>query len=326
MKQFLKSYAGVLLGAMYALLIRLVFNWESFGALYSLFSITFIGLVPVVMGLIPLFFASDEQLKSFSFRLGSPVATVIIFFLICFVTRIEDLMCVFIIMLPYLLGAVVVGLVAGEIIARRRRKKEIFFSIVLLPFIVSPIEQQFDSPKNTYTIVTKVTVHAGPETIWRNITRVHEIKDAEYNRGFFNYAGIPRPLYAELSKDTIGATRVGHFEGGLQFVERVIRWERNRQLGLDITVVPSSIRQTVFDQHILKGKHFKFLQADYVLTELPNGQTELSLSASYELKTKINAYGALYGDWILTDFQERLLQVIRKRCEGSVPPAANDQR
>jgi hypothetical protein len=326
MKKFFKNCTGILLGAVYALMIRLVFDSQTFDGLYSLFSITFIGLVPIAIGLIPLFFASNDQLKSFGFRMGSPVATIFIFFLLCFVTRIEDLVCVLVIMIPYLLGAVVAGLVAGEIIARKRRKKEVLFSIILLPFIASPIEQQFHSPENTYTVVTKVTVNAKPENIWQNIIRVQEIKDAEYDKGFFNYAGIPRPLFAELNKDTLGATRVGHFEGGLQFVEKVVCWERNKHLGLDITVVPSSIRQTVFDQHILKGKHFRFLQADYVLTELPNGQTELSLSASYELKTKINAYGAFYGDWILTDFQERLLEVIRKRCNSSQPSPANDQR
>ncbi|MFT3704711.1 MAG: hypothetical protein QM802_20265 [Agriterribacter sp.] len=77
--------------------------------------------------------------------------------------------------------------------------------------------------------------------------------EKEYNKGFLNYAGIPRPLFAELDKDTVGAKRIGHFEGGLMFEEKVTSWKRNQEkIAFDITVVPSSIRETVFDQHILK--------------------------------------------------------------------------
>jgi hypothetical protein len=114
----------------------------------------------------------------------------------------------------------------------------------------------------------------------------------------------------------IGATRVGHFEGGLKFMEKVTSWERNRHIGFDISVILSSIRQTVFDQHILKGNHFKFLQADYMLTPLSNGQTELTLRSSYQLNTKVNAYASYCGNQLVTDFQERLLQVIKTRCDN----------
>ncbi|MDI9311215.1 MAG: hypothetical protein QM535_13450 [Limnohabitans sp.] len=113
----------------------------------------------------------------------------------------------------------------------------------------------------------------------------------------------------------MGAKRVGHFEGGLQFVETVNSWERNKYIGFDIVVVPSSIRETIFDEHILRGNHFKFLNASYTLKPLPSGQTELILSSSYELNSKINSYASYCGDQLLTDFQERLLEVIKARCD-----------
>lgn len=311
----LKKYAGVIIGALYALTLRLVFNIDASDGLFSLFSITFIWLTPIVIGLIPLFYASPEQLKNWGFRISSPIITVTAFFLLCFITRIEDLLCILIMLLPYILIAVTAGLIAGEIIQRVKLKKRTLYTILFFPFIASPIEQQFVQPTKEYSVVTTIMIESKSDEVWNNVVRVRQIEEHEYSNGFYNYAGIPRPLYAELDKDTIGATRVGHFEGGLQFIEKVNAWERNKHLGLDIRVVPSSVRPTVFDQHVLKGNHFRFLHANYFIKELPNGHTELMLTSSYQLKTNVNPYASFWGNELLTDFQERLLKVIKIRCE-----------
>jgi hypothetical protein len=50
---------------------------------------------------------------------------------------------------------------------------------------------------------------------------------------------------------------------------------------------------------------------------LPDGRMELILSSEYRLKTKINPYGSFWAEQLLSDFQERLLAVFRKRCEAS---------
>ncbi len=315
MKQFIRRNLGILIGTVYALVLRLIFDINFIGEAFDLFSITFIWLTPIVIGLIPLFYATDEQLKNWVYRISSPIWTIIIFFILCFITRIEDIICILFLLIPYVLVGVTLAVITGEIILKIRNKKTTLYSIILLPFIICPVEQKFLTPINNYKVKTRITINAKPQTIWQNIVRVRHITDDEFQKGFFNYAGIPRPLYAELDKDTLGAKRIGHFEGGLQFIETVNSWERNKHIGFDITVVPSSIRQTIFDQHILRGNHFKFLNAEYSLQPLPNGQTELLLSSSYELNSKINSYASFCGDLLLTDFQERLLKVIKARCD-----------
>jgi hypothetical protein len=126
---------------------------------------------------------------------------------------------------------------------------------------------------------------------------------------------VPRPLYAELDKDTVGAIRTGHFEGGLKFIEKVSVWERNSKILFDITVDDSSIGTSVFDNHILKGGHFRFISACYELKPLGDNQTELSLTSCYELDTKVNAYAAWWGQTLMDDFQGRLLVTLKKRCD-----------
>jgi hypothetical protein len=316
MKEFIKKNAGIIIGAIYALILRLVFDIDGLDEAFSLFSVTFIWVTPIIIGLIPLLYANQEQLSGWSYRISSPIWTVVIFFLLCFLTRIEDLICLWVILIPYMLGASIAGLIAGEIILRRKDKKGTFYSIILIPFIASPIEQQFSKPVQSFNVTTNIIINAKPDSIWKNIIRVSEIKESEYKSGFFNYAGIPRPLYAELDRDTIGATRIGHFDGGLKFIEKVSAWDKNKEISFNIQIIPSTIRETVFDQHILKGDHFKFLNATYRLFELPNGKTQLSLSSSYELKTNINSYASFCGNQLLTDFQERLLNVIKTRCDN----------
>jgi hypothetical protein len=63
------------------------------------------------------------------------------------------------------------------------------------------------------------------------------------------------------------------------------------------------------------GSHFKFIDASYTLKKINNSQTELCLSSSSKLDTRVNQYATLWGDALLSDFQERLLAVIKLRCE-----------
>ncbi|NII25200.1 hypothetical protein HB364_08920 [Pseudoflavitalea sp. X16] len=316
MKQFISRFGGIIIGSLYGLLFRLSMGRE-FGdhKFTDLFSITFIWIVPIIIGTIPMLFATKERLASNSYRLGAPVLTVFLFFIYCFITRIEDLICIIIIASPFLLGAAVGGYVFARVILHHRKKKGILYSIFLLPLLTGLLEGQLPAPAKTYEIRTPIRINAPAAKIWENVIRVKEIREDEYSKGFFHYAGIPRPLFAELNKDTVAATRTGHFEGGLTFRETVTHWERHKKVSFSIEVIPGTIRNAIFDQHILKGNHFRFLNASYELECINDQETELTLICSYQLTTRVNAYGSFWGNTLLTDFQERLLAVIKQRCD-----------
>jgi hypothetical protein len=316
MRNFFTKYGGIIVGSLYGLVMRELFGIQDNIEFADLFSITFVWIVPLVIGVTPIFFATKEQLASNRYRISRPILTVFLFFMIAFWTGKEDMICIVIISIPFLIAAGIGGYVSSKLIEKRRNKKGVLYSFFIIPVLAGFIEVKFPTPSQTYEVKTVVVIDAKPETIWENVVRVKEIRPEEYQRGFFNYAGIPRPLYAELDRDTIGATRIGHFEGGLTFKETVTHWERNKNVAFTITVIPSSIRQTVFDQHILKGNHFIFLNASYHLEQLGERQTKLTLSSTYRLDTKINGYSSFWGQRLLTDFQERLLDVIKSRCSN----------
>jgi hypothetical protein len=318
MKNIFTRYGGVMLGSIYGLTMRLFFglpfDWPDFH-FADLFSITFIWIVPIIIGITPMFFATTEQLSLNSYRISRPILTVFLFFIIAFWTGREDMICIVIISIPFLLAAGIGGYFFAKVMQKRRNRNGVLYSLFILPFLTGFVESKFQVPSQTYRVSTVVVINSPPETIWENIVRVKEINQEEYSKGFFNYAGIPRPLYAELDIDTIGATRIGHFEGGLTFKEKVTDWKRNEKVAFNIKVIRSTIRQTIFDQHILKGDHFTFLNASYELEPLNTAQTRLILSSTYKLDTQINGYSSLWGRILLTDFQERLLEVIKNRCD-----------
>jgi hypothetical protein len=317
MKQPIRKYGGVIIGSLYGLAMRFLFEIGLKFDFADLFSVTFIWIVPIIIGITPMLFATDEQLASPRYRLTLPALTVCLFFLICFITRLEDILCIAIIAIPFILSAAIGGLIFAEILQKyKKNKKNITYSIFFIPILAGLAESELPTPTNVYEIKTTVVIENTPDNIWENIIRVKLINESEYQKGFFNYAGIPRPLFAELDKDTIGATRIGHFEGGLTFQETVSTWERNQQIAFNIKIIPASIRKTIFDQHILKGNHFKFLQASYQLKPIDSQKTTLILASSYQLDSKINGYGSFWGNQLLTDFQQRLLDVIQKRCEA----------
>jgi hypothetical protein len=308
------SYGGVLIGGLYGLIIRIFFD-KHIDDLVDLFSITFVWIVPMVVALTPLVFAPRELLKNWSFRMSRPILSVLTFFIFCYISQLEDIICLIIISIPFLLVAAMTGVILGELIIQYRNKRGILFSVFLLPFLTGVIEPHFPTPTEVVETRSSVVINNTKETVWKNIIRVPEIRSSEYKKGFLNFAGIPRPLFAELDKDTLGGNRIGHFEGGLAFREKIIKWEKNSAITFDIKIVPSASSRTIFERHMLNGKHFEFLNATYQLKELNENQTELSLTTTYRLTTKINVYGKQWGQWMLSDFQDRLMNVVKSRCE-----------
>lgn len=315
LKKYYGTYSGILIGGLYALLMRIVFGLNFKGDFADLFSITFVWILPIIAGLTPLIFSPKEDLESIGVRVSRPVLAVLTFFILCYWTGHEDIICILIISIPFLIVAGVSGVILGGAILRYRQRKGILYSVFLIPLIAGLIEPTIPTPTEKYETTSSIIINADKSEIWENIVRVQEIKNEEYEKGFFNFAGIPRPLYAELDKDTLGGIRIGHFEGGLKFQENIIEWSKDDLVTFDIKIIPSPSNRTIFERHMLNGEHFNFLNATYRLKQISDNKTELLLTTKYQLDTKINFYGEFWGQLLLTDFQDRLIKVIKTRCE-----------
>lgn len=313
----MKKYTGIIAASVYGLFMRLLFDTPIAGSFpfSDIFSVAFVWVVPMVMGYIVVLLACYQKNRlSAANGVIAALASIAVFFGLCILLQIEDVIGLLIISVAFV-GAAILGALVGKWLIAARKYNPMMLAPLLLPLLGGFTEARLPTPQQTYEVKTSLIIKADADKIWENVIRVPEIKPHEYAKGFYNLSGIPQPLYADLDGDTIGAIRTGHFGGGLIFKETVTEWDKPYKIAFSIAVMPSLGGQTIFDQHVLKSGRFKFLDAAYRLNVLSNGETEVVLSSSYWLKTNNNFYASKWGNSILNDFQARLLAVIKKRCE-----------
>lgn len=64
LKMKFSQYLGILLGAIYGILIRILGGTDILSDFYNIYSITFIWITPIIISLIPIFIATNELYKS----------------------------------------------------------------------------------------------------------------------------------------------------------------------------------------------------------------------------------------------------------------------
>lgn len=314
MKQIKEQYGlliiGILIGITYGLATRLIFGEEA-----TLASVTYLFVIPTILGIIPLLFTDKEKLKAYRNIIFIPWLTVGCFFTTLYLFGIEDFICMLILAAPFFLLGTLGALLYILYQIHQEKRNNRLYSVLLLPFLLSPIENLITTPSEVYEIKSEVIVSATPERIWDHIVEVKPIHKSEYPSGFFNSVGIPTPLRATVDKKALGGVRIGYFDGGLQFVETINEYKVHERVSFGIAIDAKTVRKKVFDQHVLNGNYFEFVNAEYALKPLGKGTTKLTLTTHYRLTSKVNFYGKFWSDLILKDFQDRLLHVIEKRCE-----------
>lgn len=323
MAQFEKKHRllliGVGIGIAYGLITRLVIGESA-----TMASVTYLFLIPTILGMIPLMFTDEAGLRSYRNIIFIPWLTVATFFFTMYILGIEDMMCLLILGVPFFALGTLGALIFRLIQLKKKRRNGELLSFVLLPFVLVFAENNVQTEPQVYHIHNEVMIDSTPSVIWDHIAEVSPISESEYESGLFHWLGIPRPISATVDKRGVGGKRTGNFEAGLTFVETITEYEENEMISFHIEIDPATVRQKVFDQHVLKGSYFTFVDAAYRLIPQADGQVKLILSSSYQLNSTINFYGKFWGDLILSDFQERLLAVIEKRCEHEVPDLKND--
>ncbi|HYO23242.1 MAG TPA: hypothetical protein VER36_12620 [Flavisolibacter sp.] len=319
MRKLTKFYelllAGIVTAVVYGLLARYLF-----GKTNQIASLTFFFVVPALLGYLPLLFVSKELLQKRWVVFVSPAVTILVFCIVMFLLGIENVLCLLILLAPFLLLSVI-GAWVGSVVYRRirlnrERKQQDLLVLAIIPFLVAPLEALIKSPTQTWGMESWVVIDALPQTVWKNIVAVPTIKQHEYKAGFFNRLGVPRPLRASVDLWAKGGHRTGEFDGGLTIREVITEYNENKKISFAITIDTATVGNDVFQQHVLKGAYFSFVDAAYSLQPLSGGRTKLVLSSGYRLTSKFNFYGRWWGDKILSDFQSRLLEVIKNRCEG----------
>lgn len=311
-------WLSILVGVGYALIARLYLAGT------GLVSVTYMFVLPVAIGAIPVLLslptlaAGRPWVRPYRMWILVPWITVLGFFLAAWALDLEDILCLLIMGAPFiLLSTLVIFLVVLSNI-RRERRRSAALCIAALPFLIAPLEARLADVEEVRTVRTEVTVRAAPDVVWGHVIRVQPITAEEAGTTWLDRIGIPRPIEAVLEGEGVGALRVGRFETGLRFVERVTDWEEDRRIRFEVAIDRATLRDRIFDRHVLEGDRADIVSAGYTITPLGDGRVRLELSSAYWLRTRLNWYAGWWGDRIVRDFQERLLGVIRTRLEGGI--------
>ena len=175
MKRLKNFLIGIGIGLIYAFLTMLIVQ-----ASHRTVSIGYVFALPLILGAIPVIFSTKAQLESYLVLLIVPWVGVGTFFFLSFLAGFEGLICLVIIVGPFLLlgslGAFIYRLIKLKL--GGDDSKKLYISLII-PFLVLGIES-FVVPNDYYgTVTTKILVNADKETVWKNIKNVRNIEQHE---------------------------------------------------------------------------------------------------------------------------------------------------
>ncbi|WP_342645686.1 hypothetical protein [Mucilaginibacter sp. CSA2-8R] len=318
MKYNLRKIAIVIvIPLIFALVVHFLFGVSNWGRLFSVMSISFLFLVPFGIGALTIYLSDVEKVKSKLYRAFMPWVPIFAFLVVTLVFALEGWACWLMALPLFLAAASLGGAVAGHYKLKKNSQENTYLTfVVLLPFLLSPLENWIGSIANVYEAYTFIDLKADKAKIWQNVTRVKAIKRQDDKGWLTSTLGFPRPVRAELNYNGVGGYRKAIFEKGLVFYEQVTDYEDLRQMRFTIKAHPYEIPSATMDEHVvIGGNYFDVLDGTYVLQKLNANTYRLHLYSHFKLTTTFNFYAAWWASWIMKDIQNNILQVIKQRVE-----------
>jgi polyketide cyclase/dehydrase/lipid transport protein len=302
---------GILGGVAYGLIARAAHAVNFFTAFFPVMTLSFLFVVPIVLGAITV---NAVTRPSIVYRIFAPWVPTVIVVLVSGLIGWEGAICIIMALPMLLVFASFGGLVGGSKQVQGRGARA---AILVMPFLLSPIESQFTPPTRLVETVTEIDIEAPVETVWPLVTSVDSIEPAEQRPALFTRMGFPRPVSATIAGSGIGAVRSARFERGLVFTETVTEWVPQRRLSFTIDPNTESIPPTTLDPHVtIGGPFFDVLTGTYELHPTHEGRsTRLTLRSRHRVSTRFNLYANWWADQIMASIQQNILRVHKERSE-----------
>jgi hypothetical protein len=308
----------VVMGVAYGIIARFVFGSSKLEGAFEIMSISFIFVVPLVIGYLTIALSPADETPKWGRWIALPWTTSLLTIFITLLLAWEGLICA-VVWIPLFLvmssiGGVFAGLVRRGVDSGSTRGM-MLASLVIFPFLLSPLEQRSQAGEDFHIVENRIEIDATPSEIWEQIREVAPIRDEETEWSFTHWIGFPEPIEARLIGEGVGSVRHATFEGDVLFRETVTAWKPDSLLSF--TIAPDSgIPPTTFDEHVVVGgRYFDVLEGTYTIEPVAPGRCILHLTSRQRLSTRFNAYTSLWTDFFMSDIQQSILKVIRKRCD-----------
>lgn len=311
--------SGVVAGLLYGLFLRwLAFNGNA-RQVFDVMSFTFIIITPVILGFFTVLVAEWKEKMSWKNKAILPWSTALLCLGATLILAWEGVICILMFLPIFFVLSSIGGLLAGAITYLRPAKssKVLFgFTALLLPFLVSFVEQDYPTVNHYTTVNNQIVINASPESVWNEIKSVRTFQEEEHGFSMSHLIGFPRPVSAELEGTGVGAVRKAIFEGNLIFTETITEWNKDKLLAFSIKANSDEIPPTTLDEHVkIGGKYFDVLKGVYAIEKISDSQVILHLQSQFRTATHFEAYTGLWARFIMSDLQSYILQRIKDRAE-----------
>jgi uncharacterized membrane protein YhaH (DUF805 family) len=209
-----------------------------------------------------------------------------------------------------------IGAVFGFTISRRPLRPHT--AIVLLCAFLAPaimgVETISPPTAPTYVVTTSIVIAARPQLVWRNVV---SFPDLPPPTELPFRVGIAYPVRARIVGRGVGAVRYCEFSTG-DFIEPITAWQPGRKLAFSVRKSAEPMREWSPYGHIdtphLHG-YMVSRAGEFVLQELPDGETRLIGRTWYQHHLWPAAYWRLWSDAIVHDIHYRVLRHIKALSE-----------
>ncbi len=312
----MKQYLGIIISALYALVIRILAEYN----LLEINSWTYLIITPMIVGFIPFFFKQKTFLKSTFRTIAFPIISVLLFLIIAVISGFEDLACFLIIGFPYILFSILISLLLRSYFNKTDKDITInAFPILLLPILLGVIEKQFPKVKSEIFIANEIIINAQQKEVWDNLLSVPDLSNGN-STSISSYLGVPEPFYSTY--DSIRNIRLGYFDNQIVLHEYVIKRIENKKIVFKIDVGKSNLENSPTLKHILyspnyKGinKNLEFDNITYEVENLGKNRTKLKLSTKFTINSNLSKYGKFWSNIIINNFEKNLLSSLKRVIE-----------
>lgn len=313
-----KKVAGVLIGAAYGLAVRLGLADPEVHPFLNAISAAFLFVCPFSVGAIAVLWGAERGIRIEPARqVGLASSAMALFLISMFVTFVEGLLCVVLVVPVFMIAGVLGGLIGGAIHNHARINRSTLPTLALLPFLIGPLESLLPPERNTQTVTNTIHIDASPETVFNKLADVRDIKPSELGFTFVHLIGLPRPLEAQMSgSGGPGSVRTSRWEKNVWFQEVITESTRPQALRYRFVVPKGAIPREALDEHVeINGQYFELVDGGYTLQPTSEGGTDLSLTTRFVNKSRLQAYGNLWGKLVLKDFHRSILGLMKSRSE-----------
>ncbi|MFP5390219.1 MAG: SRPBCC family protein [Gammaproteobacteria bacterium] len=307
----------MLIGAVYGLIVRATMGSHHLHPFLETVSVAFLLVCPFSVGAVAVLWGAEPGVKiPVGRQFGLACSAMWLFLLGAFVTFLEGLICIVLVVPVFMIASSFGGLVGGLIHHYAHRHRGTLPALALLPFVVGPLEHLLPAQSSEQSATNTIHIAAPPDIVFDQLADVRAIQPDELGFTFLHQIGLPKPIEARLEGHGVGSVRTSRWQKQVWFQEVITQWDKPRALHFRFVVPKGAIPREALDEHVeINGEYFELVDGGFTLAPAADGGTDLSLTTRFKNKSRMKVYGDLWSKLVLKDFHRSILGLMKSRAE-----------